>query len=96
MPKKKSDLELMNEFNLKYSFMSHDEFIDAIMRNSNDCKYTRIFKEVLNKGSYEDCNDWNMLIKFKLAIKDFNPLKADLQHNLSIALRKIQVAIDNC
>jgi hypothetical protein len=92
--KKKNDTELMNDFNEKYSKMNYDEFLDKIMENHNDCKYTRLYKRILYTRDFSEYSNWSQLISMKVALTKFSPTEADLKHNLLERLKPLQVVID--
>jgi hypothetical protein len=92
--KKKNDTELMNDFNKKYSKMNYDEFLDKIMENYNDCKYTILYKKILNTRDFSEYSNWSQLISMKVALTKFSPTEADLKHILLERLKPLQVVID--
>ena len=92
--RKKNDTELMNEFNDKYSKLSHGDFIDSIMDNHNDCRYTRIYKKILNSENFSECKDWDKLISIKSSLTRFNPTESDLKRVVLNYLKLVQVEID--
>lgn len=91
---KKSDTEIMNDFNLKYSKLTFSDFLLKIGDNYKDSKFTHIFKEILNG---KDFKNWPLeqLISMKASIKQFKAEKTCLKNELTVKLKQIQAEIDN-
>jgi hypothetical protein len=88
--KKKNDTELMNDFNLKYSNLDINDFIDAVDRNKNNGKYEKIFHKIFEFEPNR--TGLSTLREMSNALKHFNPTNENLKLVLSSLSKEVEVS----
>ena len=94
MPKKKSDLELMNEFNLKYSFMNHDEFMRIIHSSPNDSSLENKFRKIFTPINFDGVG-FDVAVKFKSMLSDIKTNNPTLKSLVQERIELLQEEIDS-